>query len=72
MNADWMLEVLSDLKTFSRQNDLLGLAEQLDDTLLVAAQEIGRAHRGETAKGGCNGGKTGVAHQRPGRSDLPQ
>ena len=37
----WMIEVLSDLKSFARKNGLMALAEQLDDTILLAAAETG-------------------------------
>lgn len=39
-NNDWILDVLSDLKSFALANDLGALAEQLDDTTLIAAAEI--------------------------------
>lgn len=37
---DWILDVLADLKTFASTNGLVALAEQLDDTQLVAAAEL--------------------------------
>jgi hypothetical protein len=37
---DWILDVLADLRTFARANALNALAEQLDDTTLVAAAEL--------------------------------
>ena len=40
MRSDWILDVLIDLKTFARANELLILAEQLDDTSIVAMAEI--------------------------------
>ncbi|MDB4212126.1 hypothetical protein N9769_07145 [Ascidiaceihabitans sp.] len=40
MRSDWILDVLTDLKTFARANELLVLAEQLDDTSIVAMAEI--------------------------------
>ncbi|MCB2111522.1 MAG: hypothetical protein H6895_00860 [Defluviimonas sp.] len=40
MNYDWILDVLTDLKAFATANGLKALAEQLDDTCLVAATEI--------------------------------
>ena len=40
MRSDWILDVLTDLKTFARANELLILAEQLDDTSIVAMAEI--------------------------------
>ena len=47
MQNEWILDVLADLKTFAQQNGLGVLAEQLDDTQLVAASElalIGEGH----------------------------
>ena len=40
MAQDWILDVLSDLKAFARDNDMPVLAEQLDDTAIVAMSEI--------------------------------
>ena len=52
MRSDWILDVLTDLKTFARANDLTALAEQLDDTAIVAMAEIAALK-----------GKTALAHQ---------
>ena len=40
MQNEWILDVLADLKTFAQKNGLGALAEQLDDTRLVAATEL--------------------------------
>jgi hypothetical protein len=40
MRSDWILDVLADLKTFALSVDLPVLAEQLDDSALVALAEI--------------------------------
>ncbi|MBB4174792.1 hypothetical protein [Sulfitobacter noctilucicola] len=40
MRSDWILDVLADLKTFALSVDLHALAEQLDDTAIVAMAEI--------------------------------
>jgi hypothetical protein len=40
MQYTWILDVLTDLRTFAQANGLPALAEQLDDTSLVAATEI--------------------------------
>ena len=37
---EWILDVLSDLNAFASANGLTALAEQLDDTRLIAAAEI--------------------------------
>lgn len=43
MGHDWIIDVLTDLKSFARQNDLPILAAQLDESALVASAEICRA-----------------------------
>lgn len=65
MRSDWILDVLTDLKTFATANDLPVLAEQLDDTAIVALAEIaalhdrmqGNAHneKPESSRGGLGG-----------------
>ena len=40
MRHDWIIDVLTDLQTFARANNLEALAGQLDDTRLVAQVEI--------------------------------
>lgn len=64
MTQDWILDVLFDLKTFARDNGMAALAEQLDDTAIVAMSEIAatkdrqNAHRrdGDAAIGTYLGG----------------
>ncbi len=65
MRTDWILDVLADLRTFASSNDLPALAEQLDDTAIVALTEIaalkertdGQAYGDRNA----TGANTGVA-----------
>jgi len=62
-NNDWILDVLADLKTFAVANGLGALAEQLDDTNLIAAAEI--ASKAEEARaqsdvGHCQSGSGAV------------
>ena len=40
MGHDWIIDVLADLKTFARKNELPLLAAQLDETALIAFAEI--------------------------------
>ncbi len=40
MNNHWILDILTDLRAFAQQNDLDALAEQLDQTRLLAAVEL--------------------------------
>jgi len=58
MRSDWILDVLTDLKTFARNNDMPVLAEQLDDTAIVAMAEI--AAMKETRHGQPNDGEAAV------------
>ena len=53
MHYDWILDVLTDLRTFAKTNGLPALAEQLDDTSLLAAAEI--AQVASSATGGLIG-----------------
>lgn len=46
MGHDWIIDVLTDLKTFAVANDLDALAAKLDDTQLVAEAEIGARGKG--------------------------
>lgn len=46
METDWILDVLADLRTFARQNGLPALAEQIDETCLLAAVEIASTAEG--------------------------
>ena len=64
---DWILDVLADLKSFALANDLGALAEQLDDTTLIAAIEI--ASQAEEAREQSNAGykKLGPDTGGPGR-----
>lgn len=67
---DWILDVLADLKSFASANGLGALAEQLDDTKLIAAAEIASQNEeacavlnGEHGQLGSNIGELG-RHQR--------
>lgn len=69
MRSDWILDVLADLRNFAMSNDLPVLAEQLDDTAIIALAEIaaleerssGRLHGNEkdlrTDFGGVGAGR---------------
>ena len=47
MSQEWIVDVLSDLKSFARQNGMDSLAEQLDDTMMVAAAELAQSVKGD-------------------------
>lgn len=53
MQNEWILDVLADLRTFARQNGLGVLAEQIDDTKLVAAAEL--TSKGTSPREGMTG-----------------
>ena len=40
MPNDWIIDVLSDLRTYAFHNGLNALAKQLDDATMIAAMEI--------------------------------
>jgi hypothetical protein len=40
MSRDWMIDVLVDLRSFAGANTLPGLAEAIDDAILIAAAEL--------------------------------
>lgn len=52
MSQEWMIDVLTDLKKFAHSNGLMALAEQLDDTILVATNELKTAENGQGQSGG--------------------
>jgi len=65
MRDDWVLDVLADLRTFARENAFSALAEQLDDTMIVAASDIaGRANDHE--------GQARISHHWAGGCELPR
>lgn len=70
MQGDWIIDVLADLKSFASANNLKLLAEQLDDTILVAAAEIasrsGEANphvHGELGKSGSDSPSVGASQR---------
>ncbi len=46
MQNEWILDVLTDLRTFARRNGLGTLAIQLEDTRQVAARELASDNEG--------------------------
>lgn len=60
MRSDWILDVLTDLKTFATANDLPVLAEQLDDTAIVALAEIAALHERTQSKADGDDVKSGT------------
>jgi len=66
---EWILDVLSDLKAFAVANGLTELAEQLDDTRLIAAAEIASGE--DKARAPADGNK-GRLEPDPGRFGRQQ
>jgi hypothetical protein len=62
MANDWILDVLTDLKTYARKNGLSALADQLEETTLIAATEISSAESGAPLAMVRNEGTTGFAY----------
>ena len=69
MHREWLLDVLTDLKTFALSNDLPMLAEQLEDTAFVALKEMSSGDQGgsdgrDDDKGANrnDAGKVGTGH----------
>ena len=71
MNADWVLDVLADLRTFARQNKLVRLSEQLDDSILVAAEELKSVRTRRNEWVGGDEGETRIAHHGTGSREIP-
>ncbi len=40
MGHDWIIDVLADVRSFARQNDMPLLSAQLDDAILAASVEV--------------------------------
>lgn len=59
MKNEWILDVLADLRSFAQANDLYVLAEQLDDTRLIAATELASITKGHAPHEGCPPGVFG-------------
>ncbi len=62
MANDWILDVLTDLKTYAKKNGLSALADQLDETTLIAATEISSAEGKAPQAILQNAGTTGYAY----------
>lgn len=52
MTNDWIIDVLSDLRSFADANGLAHLADQLDATRLVALAELASQKKGAVTRGG--------------------
>ncbi|WP_371229145.1 hypothetical protein [Roseovarius sp. 2305UL8-3] len=66
MKDEWILDVLTDLRAFAQQNGMGQLAEQLDDTRLVAATELALTGEGKRVNDGCSAIAAGPPFERVG------
>ena len=62
MGNMWIIDVLSDLKTFAQLNGLAKLAAELDQTSEVAATELGVLAEAAKKSSLGNGAETGNLH----------
>jgi hypothetical protein len=53
MRKDWILDVLTDLRTFAEQNGMAASADHLADACLVVASELANAGTGAQADQAC-------------------
>lgn len=70
MQQDWVLDVLADLRAFARSNSLSTLAEQLDDTIMVAAADIERYKAMSAEAPGANEREAGNSDNWLAASDI--
>lgn len=71
MKDDWVLDVLADLRAFAAQNYFPALAEQLDDTIIVAAAEIKRIGQDKAGQADGHERQDGNAYFRTGGRENP-
>ena len=64
MRNDWIIDVLSDLRTFAVANGMGHLADQLDSTRLVAMMELASIAREAPVSGGSDGIRCGADFSR--------
>jgi len=62
MANDWILDVLTDLKAYARKNGLSALADQLDESTLIAATEIASMEGKAPQVAMRNAGTSGYAY----------
>lgn len=69
MTHDWIINVLTDLRSFSQRNGLDALAERLDDTIRVAETEIAGRKADGDEDAGPHEGEASRARAGPGDAD---
>ncbi|HAV08087.1 MAG TPA: hypothetical protein DEF12_07200 [Rhodobacteraceae bacterium] len=55
MKNDWIIDVLSDLRTFAVTNGMVQLADQLDHSRLIAMMEMASLAKEAPVSGGSDG-----------------
>lgn len=63
MLHDWIIDVLTDLATYAQRNGMVALAEQLEDSKLIAARELAAARHGAPARAAKDAAATGGLHR---------
>ncbi len=61
MKANWVIDILRDIRQFSEKNGMVELAETLDDAIFVAASELGVQGSGVSLGGGRAGRPRGAS-----------
>ncbi len=51
MGHDWIIDVLTDMKTYAQANGMDRLARKVDETLAVAREELAQAGNGGSGGG---------------------
>jgi len=69
MQNEWILDVLTDLRTFAQNNDLGALADQLENTRLLAATEMASLGEGPMTHD-CSAAATSRGHIRAARNNI--
>lgn len=63
MQHDWIIDVLTDLATFARRNGLGVLAEQVEDSRLIAAAELAAVRDVVPARARADAAAAGGLHR---------
>lgn len=67
MQNEWIVDVLADLKAFAQNNGMNVLAEQLDDTRLVAVAELAVTGEGKSTHDSRTAAAVGQPFEYTGR-----
>jgi len=70
MSNEWIIDVLTDLRTFAQTNGMEATAAELEDACLVALAELASKRAGDMGQTSGNEGKSGKPHQGHTDSDV--